>query len=67
MSRNDDGPTLGDILAARRRIAAVAYQTPLEAAETLSEVAGAPVYLKLECWQRTRSFKVRGALGDGST
>ena len=61
MSRNDDGPTLGDILAARRRIAAVAYQTPLEAAETLSEVAGAPVYLKLECWQRTRSFKVRGA------
>jgi threonine dehydratase len=61
VSRNDDTPSLRDILAARRRIADIAYRTPLEISEPLSELAGAAVHLKLECWQRTRSFKVRGA------
>jgi len=61
VNRSDDGPSVRDILAARRRIAEVAYTTPLEHSPVLSERAGAPVHLKLECWQRTRSFKIRGA------
>lgn len=54
-------PTIRDIYAARRRIAAVAHRTPLERSAWLSERAGADVYLKFECWQPTRSFKIRGA------
>lgn len=46
---------------ARRRLAGFAYRTPLESSPWLSEAAGCAVYLKLECWQRTRSFKARGA------
>lgn len=52
---------LDALYAARRRIAGIAYRTPLERSEHLSARAGVEVYLKLECWQRTRSFKIRGA------
>jgi threonine dehydratase len=55
------GPTLGEIHEARRRIAGVARRTPLERSLFLTEFAGHDVYLKLEAWQRTRSFKLRGA------
>ncbi len=55
------GPSLQDIYLARRRIAGALYRTPLEPSPWLSAAAGCPVYLKLECWQRTRSFKARGA------
>lgn len=54
-------PTLQDIYAARHRIAGHAYRTPLERSDWLSSLTGREVYLKLECWQRTRSFKIRGA------
>ena len=54
-------PTLHDIYEARRRIAGVVRRTPLELSLFLSERTGHEVYLKLECWQRTRSFKLRGA------
>ncbi|MEQ9105329.1 MAG: pyridoxal-phosphate dependent enzyme [Rhodothermales bacterium] len=37
-------------------------RTPVEASPGLSERLGAPVYLKLENWQLTGSFKIRGAL-----
>jgi threonine dehydratase len=47
--------------AAHRRIAGLVRHTPLERSESLSAQAGADVRLKLECWQPTRSFKVRGA------
>jgi threonine dehydratase len=50
-----------DIAAAATRVAAVARRTPLERSAWLSERAGCDVHLKLECWQPTRSFKVRGA------
>ena len=56
-----DLPTLQDITEAQQRIAGIARRTPLEHSVWLSELAGQPVYLKLECWQRTRSFKMRGA------
>lgn len=54
-------PTLLEVYRARRRIAGVVHPTALERSEWLSEHAGRAVYLKLECWQRTRSFKLRGA------
>jgi threonine dehydratase len=38
------------------------HRTPLEASRWLSEASGARVSLKLECYQPTGSFKVRGAL-----
>ena len=37
-------------------------RTPLEASPMLSERSGCPVFLKLENFQRTGSFKIRGAL-----
>lgn len=55
-------PTLQDVLLARQRIAGRLHRTPLEASPWLSGVTGFPVWLKLECLQRTRSFKARGAL-----
>jgi threonine dehydratase len=33
----------------------------LEHSHHLSRIAGVDIHLKLECWQQTRSFKVRGA------
>ncbi len=54
-------PDIRDILEARDRIRAAARNTPLQHSPWLSERAGCPVFLKLECWQRTGSFKLRGA------
>ena len=54
-------PDLQAIRQARGRLRGVARWTPLERSDWLSEAAGVPVHLKLECWQRTRSFKFRGA------
>jgi threonine dehydratase len=54
--------TLADILAARQAIASHVWRTPLLHSAALSAITGADIYLKLECWQRTGSFKVRGAL-----
>ncbi len=58
-----DGVTVrrSDVVAARARIAGFARVTPLEPSPWLSAQAAAPVHLKLECWQRTGSFKIRGA------
>ncbi|WEL28566.1 threonine ammonia-lyase [Haloferax volcanii] len=53
--------TLDDVRAARERVEAVARRTPLEYSHTFSEMTGAEVYLKLENFQRTGSFKIRGA------
>ncbi len=46
---------------AGRRIANIAYKTPLYHSPALSHLTGAKVYLKLECYQPIRVFKVRGA------
>ncbi len=55
-------PTLQDVHAARERIRTHIVHTPLERSAWLSRHAGIDVHLKLECWQRTGSFKLRGAL-----
>jgi threonine dehydratase len=53
--------TLDDIRSARERIAGRVARTPLVSSSTLSERLGTKVYLKLELFQKTGSFKVRGA------
>lgn len=52
---------LAHIQGARQRIAPCIRRTPLTASVTLSEVLKTNVYVKLEIFQKTGSFKVRGA------
>jgi threonine dehydratase len=49
------------VAEARRAIAGRVRRTPVEESPGLSEIAGVPVALKLECLQLTGSFKIRGA------
>lgn len=60
-------PDLASLEEAQERLRGVVRRTPLHPSGWLSERAGAPVYLKLECWQVTHSFKVRGAFNAIST
>ncbi len=53
--------SLADVEAARRRIARGIYESPCPESIPLSEVAGCPVFCKLDYLQRTGSFKERGA------
>jgi threonine dehydratase len=53
--------TLSLVLEARRALEGRVRRTPLEPSPRLSEIAGAPVSLKLENLQLTGSFKIRGA------
>jgi len=52
---------LEDVRTARERVAATARHTPLEYSHTFSAMTGAEVHLKMELFQRTGSFKIRGA------
>ena len=54
-------PRLRDIEAAAERISGVAFRTPLVESPALSRRFGRKVYLKLECFQPIRVFKIRGA------
>ncbi|HUZ01508.1 MAG TPA: threonine/serine dehydratase [Thermomicrobiaceae bacterium] len=54
--------TLEDIVAARAVVAPRVHRTPLVGSAALGHLVGAPLYLKLECWQKTGSFKPRGVL-----
>ena len=54
--------TVQEILQAQRTIRPYLFRTPLRDAFLLSERSGAAVLLKLENWQITGSFKLRGAL-----
>ena len=53
--------SLADIRAARRRIAGGIIATPCPESIPLSEITGARIVCKLENFQRTGSFKERGA------
>ncbi len=53
--------SLSGIRAARRRIAGGVLVTPCPESIPLSEITGAQIYCKLENFQRTGSFKERGA------
>jgi threonine dehydratase len=52
---------LQDVQQARERISKYVKRTPTIRSRTLSEMFGANVYLKLELFQTTGAFKVRGA------
>jgi threonine dehydratase len=56
-----------DILTARRKLRGLITRTPLEYSFLLSQRAGCEVHLKLENWQKTGSFKVRGAINKVSS
>lgn len=53
--------TLDHIRDAQSRIAGRLHRTPLVHSAAVSEELGAPAFLKLECLQKTGSFKPRGA------
>ena len=53
---------IDDIRRAAARIAPHVHRTPLFSSRSLGEAAGASVYLKCESFQKTGSFKPRGAL-----
>jgi threonine dehydratase len=58
--------TLAHIQNARQRIAPCVRRTPLTASAALSERLKTNVYVKLELFQKTGSFKVRGAFNKAS-
>ena len=54
-------PTIEDISAARNSLDRSIRKTPLHKSEIFSKMVGTDIFLKLECLQKTGSFKVRGA------
>jgi len=54
-------PNVDEIQKAADRIAGVAATTPVVEIPALSRMAGREVYLKLECFQPIKVFKIRGA------
>jgi threonine dehydratase len=54
-------PTIEDISAARNSLDRSIRKTPLHKSEMFSKMVGTDIFLKLECLQKTGSFKVRGA------
>ena len=55
-------PTYDDVMAARARIAGHAHDTPVFTSRTINDELDAEVYFKCENFQRTGSFKFRGAV-----
>src|SRR5215468_962503 len=53
---------LADIRGAAERLAGTLHRTPLMSASAIGERAGVALRLKCECFQKTGSFKPRGAL-----
>lgn len=54
-------PEFADVKAAAARIAPYAIRTPLVESWQLNDLTGGRIFLKLETFQRTGSFKFRGA------
>ena len=54
-------PRPDDIILAQERIKGIASKTPLVESPSLSQRFGRQIYLKLECFQPIRVFKIRGA------
>ncbi|TMQ12570.1 MAG: threonine/serine dehydratase [Deltaproteobacteria bacterium] len=53
---------LPDIRAAAARVAGTVHRTPVLSARSIGDRAGVELHLKCECFQKTGSFKPRGAL-----
>lgn len=54
-------PIFADIEKATQRIQGYAYRTPVVTSRTVNELTQAEVFFKCENFQRTGSFKFRGA------
>jgi threonine dehydratase len=52
---------LSDIKAARENIADFVHRTPLLSSQALNTLTGKNIWFKAECYQKTGSFKARGA------
>ena len=61
MSEREGAVTVADVEAARARLTGVIYETPCAYSQSLSDLTGARVFVKLENLQMTGSFKERGA------
>lgn len=54
-------PSLSDIKRAHQRISKYLLETPVLTSQSINEISGADVYFKCENFQKTGSFKMRGA------
>jgi len=54
-------PSIDDVRAAAARLDGIAHHTPVLTSRTLDERTGGRLFLKAESFQRTGSFKFRGA------
>jgi len=61
LSEPADAVAVADVEAARARLTGVIYETPCAYSQSLSDLTGARVFVKLENLQMTGSFKERGA------
>jgi len=52
---------LADVRAAGQSIAKYVHRTPLLASQSINTITGKNIWFKAECFQKTGSFKVRGA------
>lgn len=62
MDPQSGAPSLIQILEASRTLRRMLPATPLRTFPVLNRMLGGQIWLKLEAWQPTGSFKVRGAL-----
>jgi threonine dehydratase len=53
--------TLAEIKAARENIAGFVHRTPLLSSQSINNATGKTLWFKAECFQKTGSFKARGA------
>jgi len=53
--------TIADIVAAEQRLAGVVHKTPILTSKTVNQISNSQVFFKCENFQRTGSFKFRGA------
>jgi threo-3-hydroxy-L-aspartate ammonia-lyase len=56
-----DAPTYADIKSAAQRLSGVAHHTPILTSQTVNDRTHSQVFFKCENFQRTGSFKFRGA------
>ena len=62
MTNSTELVSLGDIRAAADVIAPNVHRTPITSSKYLGDITGSSLYLKLEMFQKTGSFKPRGVL-----
>ncbi len=54
-------PTKADLLAAFEKVKPHVHQTPVLSSKQINQIAGANIYFKCENFQKTGSYKLRGA------